>query len=97
MVSPDGCNSTVEKLIWKVMDNIPNTFTPNGDGVNDRFMAGVKMQVFNSNGVVLYEGSEGWDGTFKGQPVLTDTYYYMLFYDMPEGVVKKPGFVFIAR
>ncbi len=97
VVSPDGCNSTVEKLIWKVMDNIPNTFTPNGDGVNDRFMAGVKMQVFNSNGVVLYEGSEGWDGTFKGQPVLTDTYYYMLFYDMPEGVVKKPGFVFIAR
>jgi len=97
VVNPYGCMETAEKTVWLIMESIPNTFTPNNDGSNDRFLKGAKIQVFNSNGIVIYEGTEGWDGTFKGKPVAMDTYYYVVYYSTPEGIVNKPGFVFLAK
>jgi len=97
VVNPYGCMETAEKTVWLIMESIPNTFTPNNDGSNDRFLKGAKIQVFNSNGIVIYEGTEGWDGTYKGKPVAMDTYYYVVYYSTPEGIVNKPGFVFLAK
>jgi len=97
VVNPYGCVETAEKVVWLIMEEIPNTFTPNFDGANDRFLKGSKLQVFNSNGIILYEGTEGWDGTYKGKPVAMDTYYYVVYYSTPEGIVNKPGFVFLAK
>ena len=97
VVNPYGCVETAEKVVWLIMESIPNTFTPNSDGANDRFLKGTKMQVFNSNGIIIYEGTEGWDGTYKGKPVAMDTYYYVVYYSTPEGIVNKPGFVFLAK
>jgi gliding motility-associated-like protein len=97
VVNPYGCVETAEKVVWLIMESIPNTFTPNSDGANDRFLKGTKMQVFNSNGIIIYEGTEGWDGTYKGKPVGMDTYYYVVYYSTPEGIVNKPGFVFLAK
>jgi len=97
VVNPYGCVETAEKVVWLIMESIPNTFTPNSDGANDRFLKGTKMQIFNSNGIIIYEGTEGWDGTYKGKPVATDTYYYVVYYSTPEGIVNKPGFVFLAK
>lgn len=67
---------------------IPNTFTPNGDGINDTF--GVKgegiqnftMRIFDRWGAVVFEShspKQQWDGTYKGQPAQMDTYVYQLF------------------
>ncbi|OIP83084.1 MAG: hypothetical protein AUK44_06120 [Porphyromonadaceae bacterium CG2_30_38_12] len=97
ITNPDGCQQTIQKTVWLVMETIPNTFTPNSDGTNDRFLKGSKTQIFNANGIILYEGTEGWDGTYKGKKVSSDTYYYIVYYATPEGIVSKPGFVFLAK
>ncbi len=72
---------------------VPNTFSPNHNGVNDKFFphgTGVfnikSLRIFNRWGQVVYEKnnflpnveSDGWDGSFKGQPLESDVYVYML-------------------
>jgi gliding motility-associated-like protein len=76
-----GCKDTVIKPI-EIGPNftfyIPNTFTPNGDGVNDLFAGkgiGIKeykMWIYDRWGeMIFYTGdiSKGWDGTVKGKQV----------------------------
>ena len=70
---------------------IPNTFSPNGDGVNDRFVVRGKglnvipsITIYNRWGQVVFEKSNfaanddasGWDGTFNGKPAPSDVYIY---------------------
>jgi gliding motility-associated-like protein len=68
---------------------IPNVFTPNGDGINDFFMAeGERFQVeqfhvFDRYGNKVFETNEsfiGWDGTFRGKEVSEGVYTYRLSY-----------------
>ena len=54
-----------------------NAFSPNGDQVNERFMAGSQIRVFNRWGVQIYSGSDGWNGQYNGMPVSPGTYYYV--------------------
>ena len=71
---------------------VPNTFTPNGDGANDRFyMSGKglglirKMTVYNRWGEQVFETENinandpgaGWDGTYKGQILQPDVFVYV--------------------
>ncbi len=88
---------------------VPNAFTPNGDGVNDFFRplsAGVSrvevFQVFNRWGQLVYSGagthSQGWDGNYKGKPMDSATFVWVLkakdYTGMP--IVKK-GTVTLVR
>jgi gliding motility-associated-like protein len=66
---------------------IPNTFTPNHDGLNDRFLAygdGIMtfdMKIFNRWGELIFETSDptwGWDGQYKGTMVENDVYVYVI-------------------
>ncbi|RYG45428.1 MAG: gliding motility-associated C-terminal domain-containing protein, partial [Chitinophagaceae bacterium] len=72
---------------------IPNTFSPNGDGSNDRFYPRGKglyliqaLRVFNRWGQVVFENRnfpandamKGWDGTFQGGKAQPDVYVYQL-------------------
>ena len=68
---------------------VPNTFTPNGDGVNDLFMAVGKniaklsMRVFDRYGHVLWEADRpgmGWDGTVNGTLLPNDVYVWRMSY-----------------
>ncbi len=87
-----GCVDTVVKFIEVNEDlsvYIPNTFTPNGDGVNDLFMVkgtGMKidnfsMDVFDRWGTLLYSTkdiSKGWDGSAKGAALPIGAYVYKI-------------------
>lgn len=68
---------------------IPNTFTPNGDGINDVFLplgksiASMQLKVFNRWGELLFESDDpatGWDGTYRGEVVKSDMYVWRLNY-----------------
>lgn len=93
----DGCTATDEiKLIIGCNEDriaIPNAFTPNSDGKNDRFQIiapGVSeiesWQIYNRFGQLVYEvkngspltGSTGWDGRYKGMPQPAGTYVYFV-------------------
>ncbi len=87
----NGCNiSVTDQVFVKVYEeiSIPNTFSPNGDGVNDVWnIAGLisypeaRIKVFNRFGSPVYSSqgySEPWDGRFKGQYLPQSVYYYMI-------------------
>ena len=92
-----GCKATDVINIKVLCDNslffMPNTFTPNGDGNNDRFYPmgrGIKkvnqFSIYSRWGELLYrvenvpanQPSIGWDGFFKGMELKPDVYVYFL-------------------
>lgn len=68
--------------------HFPNSFTPNNDGLNDRWnFSGVgyssyTAQVYDRWGALLYswtdENNLGWEGTIKGQPAMQGAYVYIV-------------------
>jgi gliding motility-associated-like protein len=73
---------------------IPNTFTPNGDGLNDTFgvsgeaIKEFTMQIFNRWGRLIYETADPnkrWDGKQDGEMALTGTYVYRITASGPTG------------
>ena len=77
--SKNGCAGTTTKTI-QVIPFVPNVFTPNKDGINELFMPGVDLYVYDRNGQMLYKGNSGWDGTYNGKDIPSDTYFYYLTY-----------------
>ncbi len=75
----------------------PNVFTPNGDGVNDKFIFTIKgietlsCSIFDRWGKKINEFTDattGWDGNTKsGKPSAAGVYYYVI---SASGVDKKP-------
>lgn len=97
VISSHGCEQSVTKRIWISQNAKPNTFTPNGDGKNDVFMKNWHIQVYNRNGILFYEGKDGWDGTRDGKPVANDTYFYVVYYSTESGSKTSTGFVTVVR
>ncbi|MCF8465045.1 MAG: PKD domain-containing protein [Flavobacteriales bacterium] len=67
---------------------IPNSFTPNNDGVNDEFFGqgegytSYSCVIYDRWGELLFESNDDqyhWDGTFKGQQVQHGTYSYRFY------------------
>jgi len=78
-VNENGCTRSSVKDI-SIVPFVPNVFTPNGDGVNDVFMKGVHLQLFDRYGMKLYDGNAGWNGIYNGEKMDNDTYFYMIKY-----------------
>jgi trimeric autotransporter adhesin len=66
---------------------IPNTFSPNNNGIDDNFavystvMKTMHLAVFNQWGVKVFETNDPkgmWDGNFKGQPQAVGVYIYVV-------------------
>jgi gliding motility-associated-like protein len=92
----NGCRNSDSILIYTktfVCEDpyifVPNTFTPDGDGINDiLFVRGnviteLYFAVYNRWGEMVFETNSqdfGWDGTFKGQKLSPDVYGYYLRY-----------------
>lgn len=76
---------------------IPNTFSPNEDGINDLFMPGYQLLVLDRNGLEVYRGDKGWDGKYKGRQVPEDTYFYKIRIVSEESVYSKSGYITVIR
>jgi gliding motility-associated-like protein len=93
----NSCTSTDSILVKTICNGVnyflPNTFSPNGDGVNDVFYPRgdnlyniQSMRIFNRWGQMVFErknfpansSSDGWDGTFNGRPAQSDAYVYIV-------------------
>jgi trimeric autotransporter adhesin len=95
VTSANNCESTTITEITMV--DLPNAFTPNGDGVNDEFMKDWHVQIYNRNGILLFEGYDGWDGKYNGKPVTKDTYFFILYYLHDAKTKTKEGYVMLIR
>jgi gliding motility-associated-like protein len=108
---PSGC-TTVDSLKVRVQEKntvyVPNVFSPNGDGMNDKLLiipVGVReikyFRIFNRNGKKLFETADingGWDGTFNGQLQPLATYVWqVLATDKNGNNVYREGSVTLLR
>jgi gliding motility-associated-like protein len=86
-----GCGTSTDDVKLEIIDKlfIPNAFTPNRDGLNDKWeiitfdeYEAATVEVFNRWGQVVYRGTgknyKPWDGMYKGKPVSPDTYVYLI-------------------
>jgi gliding motility-associated-like protein len=99
-IDTNGCanhDSIYVKINYTNPVFIPNGFTPNGDGNNDRFKVShynfekvQEFRIFNRFGEEVFSGAnnDGWDGTYKGKMLDMDTYSYIIRLAYPDGQVK---------
>ncbi len=105
----NGCVHTDQvnvEVIRRILP--PNTFTPNGDGINDLWLIpgiddypGAEVLIFDRWGQRIYNSTgyrEPWDGTADGARLPDATYYYHIQLNQLEG--QSPpytGFISIVR
>ncbi|WP_118972821.1 gliding motility-associated C-terminal domain-containing protein [Taibaiella koreensis] len=91
-VTIDQCSSSDDVVVTKdCYTDVPNSFTPNGDGVNDYFfprqylskgVSGFAMTVYNRWGQKVFEtenpNGRGWDGRFNDKAQPTGVYIYAI-------------------
>jgi gliding motility-associated-like protein len=92
----NGCSEFTENNVLII--GYPKFFTPNGDGYNDTWnIPGLKDQlnsrihIFDRYGKLLKDISPndpGWDGTYIGQPMPADDYWFNVEY-IENAVLKK--------
>ncbi|MCQ2192970.1 MAG: gliding motility-associated C-terminal domain-containing protein [Paludibacteraceae bacterium] len=72
------CPSVSSNLVnIDVLHQLPTAITPyDKDGMNDDFMRGHSVIIFNRYGQMIYEGNDGWDGTYRGLLADPGVYYY---------------------
>lgn len=107
-ISPHGCEKS-DRVKVRVVRNdrvfIPSAFTPDGDGVNDRFTVygGPRLRlikalsVFDRWGNMVYFGENlppndarfGWDGSWKGVPMDPAVFVYVAVVTFDDGIDKR--------
>jgi len=86
---------------------MPNVFTPNNDGDNDRFyitapnIRNGQIRIYNQWGTQVYESDNleiGWDGLFKGRPSPEGVYVYTVIVEGFDGTqIEQKGTVTLVR
>lgn len=86
---------------------VPNTFTPNGDGLNDTFGAygeaikGYTMEIYDRWGAKIWStdnANQKWNGQYKGQLAPQGSYAYKIVALGPDGkTTTKKGSVNLIR
>ncbi|MFO8000680.1 MAG: gliding motility-associated C-terminal domain-containing protein [Marinilabilia sp.] len=107
----DECEDVSDPYIvdvWESELDVPNVFTPNGDGINDEFRVAYRslkefeMVIFNRWGRKVYESKDpkkGWDGTVGGKTGSPGVYFYYIRAEgyNEEEVHKEEGAVHLIR
>lgn len=105
-----GCGNATDDVVVKVFNDffIPNAFTPNNDGINDKFRIALlgnykllSFQVYNRWGQNIFKAksmTDGWNGKYKGLDQPAGVYVYHIEIQLPDGrnIVRK-GTVALVR
>jgi gliding motility-associated-like protein len=114
VVDANSCTSTDGAVVTVIpyCVNPKDAFTPNGDGINDKWVmttgttclvssGGINVKVYNRYGGLVYANNNyqnDWDGTYGGKLVADGTYYYQVVYKLFNGTsVNAKGNVTILR
>lgn len=85
---------------------MPDAFTPNNDGQNDRYWSPdidrvqlVRLMIANRRGQVVHDTKApvAWDGSFNGRPAGQDTYNYYIRYICNGEEMEKKGTLILLR
>jgi len=89
-----GCIDTTAAQplrVRSIKDQIPNAFTPNGDGLNETFLplyfcllVVADFRVYDRWGKLVFQtkdSEQGWDGTFEEKPAPADVYVWHIEYE----------------
>ena len=105
VTSDSGCTAKADIFVKVLLAPVvPNTFTPNGDGVNDRWeikfldtYPGATVEVYNRYGQPIFnvKNYQPWDGKLKGIDLPVGTYYYVV--NPRNGRTVQTGYVTIIR
>ena len=104
-----GCEVNTDFINFNELENkalqVPNSITPNGDGINDTWrLLGVEnypnaeFDIFNRNGTRIFHSkgySKEFDGTLNGKPLGVGVYYFVV--DLKTGCGKLTGSLTIIK
>jgi len=81
----NGCGIATQSFLHLI---IPDLFSPNGDGINDRFIINdieasesFSFKIFDRYGKLIFSATNqsfAWDGTFQGKKLPSSDYWYKL-------------------
>lgn len=104
----DSACQSISAVVVPLVD-VPNAFTPNGDGINDVVrlrgygITKLNFRIYNRWGLLVYQATDpkqsgGWDGRYKGVVQPQDVYTYVAdvtFYDGTK--YQKKGDITLLR
>jgi gliding motility-associated-like protein len=108
VTSEFGCTDTATKNIIVSPNSaffVPNAFTPNRDGLNDRFFVSgdgimesdFKLRIFDRWGRLVFFTPDlhaSWDGSIAGEKAMEGVYTWVIYYmDVKYNMHKIKGFV----
>lgn len=110
----DNCEGQIARVEIMIIENdfdielnIPNVFTPNGDGKNDFFTVSAnrmpenyRITIVNRWGNKVFETeniNNSWDGKIKNKDCSSGVYYYVIQYQSRDAIETKNGFLHVFR
>lgn len=96
---------TVDPTALPSLLYFPNAFTPNNDGLNEAFpyaesseQLGFEIKIYNRWGELLFdsirEGTNSWDGYYKGEKVQPGVYMFTAYYRGCDGNARNQSGTF---
>ena len=103
VVTPDGCTAVDSVLTPAPAATFyfPNSFTPNGDGINESFgvsgslLDDYRLLIFDRWGQVIFESTElthQWNGLFASGEEVMDGIYQYKYMVSGKGLMRREGF-----
>jgi len=104
----DPSTAMVVEVPCEIGISLPDIFTPNGDGSNDKIKPVVPgihtfsfFRVYNRWGNLVFESTDpnaAWDGSYKGEMQPQDSYSYVIEgYNFRMELIRKQGTITLVR